>query len=106
MIAMNRMERRRKITTDELIMAKKIAFHMGEKWAVECAYASMLLIMHDKFDFTPEQCKHFLEEVDLQFGCVVSGHVSYDDIKQTILDELNIDIREYVGSNDGDKNVG
>lgn len=89
---MNRAEKRHKYNADEVAVIKKIEYSRGLDFATKCLYASTLLILEDKFDFNSEQCQKFLDEVNKQTEAVLDGYVKYEDMRETILNDLGIDI--------------
>lgn len=91
---MNRTEKRRKYNAEEVEILKQLEYHKGMNYATKCLYASTLLILHDKFDFTSKQCQDFLSNVEDQTDSIVKGYISYDEIAKIIYDELDITIVE------------
>ena len=89
---MNRQEKRRKYNAQEVKTLEQVMLIEGQNQGIESSYASTLLILHDKYEFTPEQCKEFLEEVSNQVECIMEKRVNYEDIKKVISDELGINI--------------
>jgi hypothetical protein len=54
-----------------------------------------LLTLRDEFDFGEKRCKRFLERFDSKTDFLLSGEVTWDDITDTLLEEINtkLDIR-------------
>jgi hypothetical protein len=57
--------------------------------------ALTLLTLRDEFDFGEKRCKRFLERFDSKTDFLLSGEVTWDDITDTLLEEINtkLDIR-------------
>lgn len=87
---MNRAERRKKIPATEAKVNNMIMYKEGINYATDCIYASVLMILHDKFGFGATRCQRFLKQVEEQVDCVNKGYLSLDDIKETVSKELDI----------------
>lgn len=55
--------------------------------------AAMLITLKDELGFGPKRAQRFAAKVQEQFDCINAGTVSFNDIKQAVLDELGIEIR-------------
>ena len=52
-----------------------------------------LMVLHDKFDFTPEQLDDFLTEYQKQLDAYNSGYVeSVEDFRTVLKDECGIEV--------------
>lgn len=52
-----------------------------------------LMVLHDKFDFTPEQLDDFLTEYQKQLDAYNSGYVeSVEDFRSVLKDECGIEV--------------
>ena len=86
---MNRAERRKKLTAEDL----EAAYYSGVKYATSGLCAAFVMIMHDKFGFGTSRLMKVLNEVSDKFDSVQRGYMSIDDLRQTIKEEFNIEIR-------------
>ena len=87
---MNRAERRKKIPATETKLREQLMYHEGISYATDCIYASVLMVLHDKFGFGRERCQRLLKEIQEQVDAVHKNYVSIDDIKETVSKELDI----------------
>ena len=87
---MNRAERRKKIPASEAKVNNMIMYQEGINYATDCIYASVLMVLHDKFGFGRERCQRLLKEIQEQVDAVHKNYVSIDDIKETVSKELDI----------------
>jgi hypothetical protein len=87
---MNRAERRKKVPATEAKVNNMLMYHEGINYATDCIYASVLMVLHDKFGFGAIRCQRFLKQVEEQVDCVNKGYLSLDDIKETVSKELDI----------------
>ena len=91
---MNRAEKRHKYNALEVAIIQNKAVNDGFKKAASYIYAVTLKILHDKFGFGAKRCKAFLEDTNFQVECVKEGRVSYEDLKELVKNELDIDLQD------------
>ena len=91
---MNRQEKRHKYTANEVMIRESQAVDTGFRKAASYIYAVTLKILHDKFGFGAKRCKAFLEDTNFQVECVKEGRVSYEDLKELVKNELDIDLQD------------
>ena len=87
---MNRAERRKKVPATEAKVNNMIMYKEGINYATDCIYASVLMVLHDKFGFGRERCQRLLKEIQEQVDAVHKNYVSIEDIKETVSKELDI----------------
>lgn len=87
---MNRAERRKKIPASEAKVNNMIMYQEGINYATDCIYASVLMVLHDKFGFGKERSQRLLHMIQEQVDAVHKNYVSIDDIKETVSKELDI----------------
>lgn len=54
---------------------------------VTCVF---MLQLHDKFGFGTGRMEKLLNEVDFTIDCILSGHVSFEDIQKEVEDKLKV----------------
>lgn len=87
---MNRAERRKKVPARNAKLLAEVSRADGISFATSGIYASLILILHDKWGWGHTRLTRLLDQVTEQFDSVNHGYVSIDDLKKTILDELGI----------------
>lgn len=60
---------------------------------VQQVYAAMLITLHDKWDWKPEQLVQIFEQITYQFDCIADKYVKIEDFYK-LLDELGIKVVE------------
>lgn len=70
-------------TTAKIVMNKAITDYS----------AAMMLCLHDKLGFGPQRAQRFAAQVEELFDSINNGYLSVEDCKQTILEELGIEIK-------------
>lgn len=73
-------------------LAADISARLAINKTVEDYSAALLLCLHDKLGFGPVRAQRFATDVQEIFDSILKGYLSIDDIKQTIKDELGIEI--------------
>lgn len=101
---LNRAERRRqnkaKLKTDKTINIKQSevdkikqdAKTQGIDEAFRIAMAMPLMVLHDKYEFGSKRCEDFIDHVFELYDSLISGYITFNDMQQTILDELGINL--------------
>ena len=89
---MNRAERRKKVSSTEAKAFAGAAYQEGVNFATESIYASVCMVLHDKFGFGPKRCQKFLTLIKEQTDCIKDGMVSLKDIRETVYEELDIEL--------------
>lgn len=89
---MNRAERRKKVPATEAKVTNMLMYHEGINYATDCIYASVLLVLHDKFGFGKERSQRLLNLIKEQVDAVHEKRVSIQDIKAVIQEELDINL--------------
>lgn len=69
----------------------KIREEEAEKIFAKQLYLS-LIVLHDKFDFTKEQMKKYLQEMLYLYESVDRQFCSMEDVAQAVKDETGIDL--------------
>lgn len=55
--------------------------------------AAVMLCLHDKLGFGPVRAQRFIKDVEELFDSINKGYLTIEDAKQTIREELGIDIK-------------
>ena len=98
---MNRAERRRKISATEANANNLLMYQEGINYATDAIYASVLMVLHDKFQFGRERSQRLLKLIEEQVDAVHKNYVTLNDIKEAVHTELDIQL---VYSSKGAKN--
>lgn len=62
----------------------------GVSEAIGMVAAVFMLQLHDKFGFGSGRLEKLLVDVDFTIDCILSGHVSFEDIKNEVENKVNI----------------
>lgn len=62
----------------------------GVSEAIGMVTAAFMLQLHDKFGFGSGRLEKLLVDVDFTIDCILSGHVSFEDIKNEVENKVNI----------------
>lgn len=71
----------------------------GVSEAIGMVTAAFMLQLHDKFDFDVDKIEQLLNDVNFTIDCILSGHVSFEDIVKEIEDKLNFKLVKRVKEN-------
>jgi hypothetical protein len=77
------------------LVAEQVA-RQAQKWRTQTAqqvYAVILIILHDKYEFTPEQLKRVIEEITEKFDCIADRYVRIEDF-YGLLQDMGIEVTE------------
>jgi isopropylmalate/homocitrate/citramalate synthase len=77
------------------LVAEQVA-RQAQKWRSQTAqqvYAVILIILHDKYEFKPEQLKRVIEEITEKFDCIADKYVKIEDFYE-LLEEIGIEVTE------------
>jgi hypothetical protein len=77
------------------LVAEQVA-RQAQKWRSQTAqqvYAVILIILHDKYDFTPGQLKNVIEQITEKFDCVADKYVKIEDFYE-LLKDMGIEVKE------------
>jgi hypothetical protein len=77
------------------LVAEQVA-KQAQKWRSQTAqqvYAVVLIILHDKYNFKPEQLKRVIEEITEKFDCIADKYVKIEDFYE-LLKEMEIEVTE------------
>lgn len=83
---------RAKYLKDQESKIKKQVADRATTFCTEGLFSVFALVLHDELGFGKKRVEKLLSRVDKQFECITSGNVSLDDIKQEVMDKLNIEI--------------
>lgn len=93
---MNRSERRRLekkgVTAKDLKVIESNSASKAIDYAVSGMIASFALVLHDKWGWGQTRIKRLLDQVNEQFDSIDNDLLTIEDMKQTILDEIGINI--------------
>jgi len=87
---MNRADRRKKVPAKSAKLLAEASYYEGIQYATSGIYASLILILHDKWGFGHARLTRLLDQVTDQFDSIKTGYVKIDDLKRTIKEELGI----------------
>jgi len=92
----NRSERRRLekkgVTAKDLKVIENNSASKAIDYAVSGMIASFALVLHDKWGWGQTRIKRLLDQVNEQFDSIDNDYLKIEDMKQTILDEIGINI--------------
>jgi hypothetical protein len=77
------------------LVAEQVA-RQAQKWRTQTAqqvYAVILIILHDKYDFTPGQLKNVIEQITEKFDCIADKYVKIEDFYE-LLKDMGIEVTE------------
>lgn len=69
-----------------------IASQKIKEMTIDTVLTMAVMVLHDEFDFGPKRCKRFCDRYNEKTGCLADDLVSWDDMTQTIKDELGLEI--------------
>lgn len=94
---MNRAERRRLakkgISAREIVELQNQAMSRGIEVTTSALFASLALVLHDKWGWGHVRVIRLLGQIDEQIDAIRGGYLSIDDVQQTVFEELKIDLR-------------
>lgn len=62
--------------------------------AIDMMNACTAITLMDKFDFTPEMLRKFMEYNNEKYEAVASNEITFEELKQVCRDEFGIEFRE------------
>lgn len=89
---MSRADNRRKFSAGEVEVIKQVTYYEAMNFTTDCIYASVLLVLRDKFGFGKERSQRLLNLIKEQVDAVHEKRVSIQDIKTVIQEELDINL--------------
>lgn len=89
---MNRADKRRKFSAGEVEVIKQVTYYEAMNFTTDCIYASVLLVLHDKFGWGKDRSQRLLNLIKEQVDAVHEKRVSIQDIKAVIQEELDINL--------------
>lgn len=93
---MNRSERRnlqkKGVTAKDLKVIEHDSAMKAIDFATSGMIASFALVLHDKWGWGQTRIKRLLDQVDEQFDSVDKDLISIEDLKQTVFDEIGINL--------------
>lgn len=85
-------------TLSEVRKVEAEAMRRGAKSAInntiDMMAACTAITLMDKFGFTPEQMRAFMEYNNQKYEAVATDEISFGELKQVCIDEFGIEFRE------------
>ena len=59
---------------------------------LNCLLINTIAVLSDEFGFKDYECKRFVDRFNLKSACIVEGYVNWKDLRDSLKDELGIEI--------------